>query len=262
MLSQVRGTACVLEACFFPSKYVGVRLNKAKRAAIEAVTRKFSASLEEGAGPPDALLRVAGKPVATEIAIVSVPAKGAKPNPTRPRLRFDKVVVSLMSRLRTSLRDSVPAGETVVVTVTAPIRLASKTADALEEKARVLLARRSARRVLEDTVHGNQIRIQVMKGGPAGAAKFIGFVHNPDSDPTPLFEVAQALLGCIGKVPGRKPPRFSGDHWLVLADRSGSAHPDVYRHVYPELAVPTDFKKILLVLPDGRITTLTASASL
>jgi hypothetical protein len=249
----------------------GVGLNKAKRAAIEAVAKSFAASWEEGAGPPDAQMSVGGKPVAVEVAVVSVPARrvsaaaagamasparSAKPNPTKPRLRFDKVVVSLMSRCRTGLADSIPAGETVMVTVTAPIRLASKTAEALEAKARVLLARRSARRVLEDTVHGNQIRIQAMKGGPAGAAKFIGFVHNPDSDPTPLFEVAEALLGCLGKVPARKPPRFPGDHWLVLADSGGSAHPDVYRHVYPALSVPTDFKKILLALPGERIATL------
>jgi hypothetical protein len=239
-------------------------LNKAKRAAIEAVAQKFSSSWEEGAGPPDAQLSVAGKPVAVEVAVVSMPArrvsaaaaKGAMATPVKPRLRFDKVVVSLMNRLRTGLGDSVPGGETVMMTVTAPIRLASKSADVLEEKARDLLARRSARRMLEDTVHGNQIRIQVLKGGPAGAARFIGFVHNPDSDPTPLFEVAQALLGCVSKVPARKPPRFSGDHWLVLADTTGLAHPDVYQHVYPALAVPTDFKKVLLVLPGERVDTL------
>ena len=142
------------------------------------------------------------------------------------------------------------------MTVTAPIRLAAKTAVDVEEKARTLLARRSARRELASSVHGNQVRIRILNGCPAGAAKFIGFVHNPDSDPTALFEVAQALIKSVHTVSTRKPRRLSGDRWLVLADPKGLVHPEVYRHVYPELSLPLDFNKVLLMSAGQRIEAL------
>ena len=190
------------------------------------------------------VLALAGNSVALDRIVLSV--SGASP-PAKPRLRFDKGVFSVMKHLRAGLTDLIVEGEVVMVTVTAPIWLPGKTASDVEEKARALLVRRSARRELVYTVHGNQIRIRVLKGGPAGAARFVGFVHNPDSDPTPLFEVAQALLNGVAKLPARKRARSAVNHWLVLVDRKGLVHPDVCRHVYPALALPVDFKKVLLV---------------
>jgi len=107
----------------------------------------------------------------------------------RHGLRFDKVAIRLVTRLREALTPDVPAGTSVIVTVTAPIRLAAKTTTGLEEKIRALLARRSARDT-KATVHGNRVRIRIVRGRPRRAPKLIGFVHNPDVDPVMLLSLA------------------------------------------------------------------------
>ena len=49
------------------------------------------------------------------------------------RLRFDKVALRLVGGLKAALASVVPEGETVVFTISAPIRLPAKTAVALEQ---------------------------------------------------------------------------------------------------------------------------------
>lgn len=100
--------------------------------------------------------------------------------PVKPRLRFDKVARRFVADLQAALRDAVPDGTTVTFTIAAPIRLASKTAVALEEQIRALLARRVARADAEHTIHGNAIRVRVVRDGSTRAPNVIGFVHNPD----------------------------------------------------------------------------------
>jgi hypothetical protein len=146
----------------------------------------------------------------------------------------------------------------LIVTITAPIRLASKTAAAVEDKIRVGLARWSAKLEVKDTIHGNRIRVRLVKVVPKRASKVIGFVHNPDSDPDVLLRLTQSLLRHIGAAAGKRAPRkFTGDRWLVLANDDAPSHIETYRHIYSQLSIPTGFKKVLMVLADGRVETLT-----
>ena len=83
-------------------------------------------------------------------------------------------------------------------------------------------------------------------------------MHNPDSDPDVLFDITLSLIERIGaKARKGAPARSAGDRWLVLAGDDRFSHMETYRHVYSQLSIPTDFKKILMVLADGRIETLT-----
>ena len=107
------------------------------------------------------------------------------------RLRFDREALRFIDDVQTALGGSVPAGKTLMFAITAPLRLASKTAASLVEKVHKDLARRSARIDLDATINGNGIRVRLVKGVSRGA---IVFVHNPDSDPTILFDATQALL--------------------------------------------------------------------
>jgi hypothetical protein len=224
---------------------------------MDSVARHFSATWEEGGGSPAACLTVGGRRIAVEVAAIR--RRAADPDgAARPRLRFDRVVLRLVGDLQAALSDAVPDGQAVVVTVTAPIRLPGKTADALTSMIRDRLARRPARIEVADTICGNRVRIRLVKGAPAGTSKLIGFVHNPDTDPDVLLDVTQSLLQHIGTAAGRPAPgKFVGDRWLVVADEDGLPNIGTYRHVYAQLAISTDFKKMLLVLPGGRVEVLT-----
>lgn len=91
-------------------------LTTQERAAMEAVTGYFSATWEKDG------LTLAGKHVAVHLR--TLPRLGTgHGKQTKPRLRFDKVVVRLMECLQGTLDKIVPEGTTVLLTVTAPIRL-------------------------------------------------------------------------------------------------------------------------------------------
>jgi len=227
-------------------------LGKRQRAAIEAVAKRFSATWEMGSDPPDAFILVAGKRVAVDITILK-PRGGGQDNAAKPRLRFDKVATRVMERLQANLGETVPDGTIVVLTVTAPIRLASKTAASLEDKITALLGRRSPGRDEEGTIHGNRIRIRLLRGTAQRAPKLIGFVHNSDSDPLLLMNMTGELLDLMQAECARPAPRFAGERWLVVISTAGISCLEAYQHIHSQLRMTTDLKKILMVFADGRV---------
>jgi hypothetical protein len=229
-------------------------LQKQGRIAIEAVAGRFSATWEQGSDPP--MLRVARKRVAVEITTFK--RRGARLGyATKPRLRFDKVATRLMERLQATLGKSVPDGMTVLLTITAPIRLPSKTAVSLEDKIQTLVGRGSAGRDEKDTIHGNRIRIRLLRDPSGRAPKMIGFVHNSDSDPLLLLNMTRELLESISAETGRRTTRHGGDRWLVVISPGGISCLEAYRYIYAQLRMVTDFKKVLIAFADGRVGTLT-----
>jgi len=230
-------------------------LNRQERTAIEAVARRFSATWEKGSDPPDAYIMVAGKRVAVDITTLKRRGTG-QGNATKPRLRFDRVATRLIERLQATLGETVPNGMTVVLTITAPIRLPSKTAAALEEKIQALLGRGSPGRGEKDTIHGNRVQFRLLRHESERAPKMMGFVHNPDTDPLLLLNMTRELLELIGAQAGRRATRLAGDRWLVVISAEGISCLEAYRYIYSQLRMATDFKKILMVFGDGRVGVL------
>ena len=204
-------------------------VGKRERAALEAVARYFSATWEKGEAPPDAYLTIARKRIAVEVTTTKlrIAERGGL---TKPRLRFDRVALGFVRRLQAALEDNI----------------------------RTYLARQSAQGEAKHTIHGNQIRVRLVKGGSRRTTKVIGFVHNPDSDPDVLFDITLSLIERIGaKARTGAPARSAVDRWLVLAGDDRFSYIEPYRHVCSQLSIPTGFKKILVVLADGRIETMT-----
>src|SRR5208282_6240305 len=166
-------------------------LKKQERTAIEAVARRFSATWEKGSDPPDAYILVAGKRVAVDITTLKRCGTG-QGNAAKPRLRFDKVATRLIERLQATLGETrQPTGMTVLLTITAPIRLPSKTAASLEDKIQTLLGRGSPGRDEKATIHGNRVQIRLLRDESERAPKIIGFVHNSGSDPLLLLNMTR-----------------------------------------------------------------------
>jgi len=231
-------------------------LKTQERTAIEAVARRFSATWEKGSDPPDAYLMVDGKRVAVDITTLKRRGPG-QGSDAKPRLRFDKVATRLIERLQATVGATVPDGMTVLLTITAPIRLPSKTAASVEDKIQTLLGRGSPGRDEKDTIQGNRVRIRLLRDESGRAPQIIGFVHNADSDPLPLLNMTRELLELISAEAGRRAPGLAGDRWLVVIRAGGSACLEAYRHIYSQLRMATDFKKILMAFGDGRVGVLT-----
>jgi hypothetical protein len=231
-------------------------LKKHERIAIEAVAERFSATWERSSNPPDAYLMVAGKRVAVDITTLTRRGSG-QGNAAKPRLRFDKVATRLIERLQATLREIVPDGMTVLLTITAPIRLPSNTAASLEDKIQALIGRGSPGRDEKDTVHRNRVQIRLLRNESERAPKMIGFVHNSDSDPLLLLNMTRELLELISAEAARRVPRFAGDRWLVIICARGISCLEAYRDIYSQLRMTTHFTRILMVFGDGRVGILT-----
>jgi hypothetical protein len=208
-------------------------LGKRERAALEAVARHFSATWEKGEAPPDAYLTIARKRIAVEVTTTKQRIAG-RGGLTKPRLRFDRVALRVIRRLQAALSASVPDGTTLILTITAPIRVPSKTAAALEDDIRTYLERKSARGEAKYTIHGNQIRVRLVNGGSRRTTKVIGFVHNPDSDPDGLFDITLALIERIGAKARNGAPAGSGRSMARSRRRRAVlAYGDVSTRLFP-----------------------------
>lgn len=206
---------------------------------VRAVCNRFDA---KPAGSRAVL--VGRKRVSLSFGVISGTA--GKPSAvTRPRLRFDKVALRVVQAFRERLAGDVPDGQTLLLTVTAPIRQGGKMVAAIEEMVRKRLARRTSRITLDEIVFGNEIQARLVPAGPKGAARVAGFVHNPGPEVETLFEVAESLLTAAAK-PGR------GERWLVLGVEKGWVDVDVVRRVWEELAIPGHYSKVMMV-GEGRV---------
>jgi hypothetical protein len=174
----------------------------------------------------------------------------------RLRLRLDKVATRLLDRLRAGVSETVPDGTTVLLTITAPIRLASQTAAALEDRIQTLLARQSARRDETATIHGNRIRIRVVKSESERVPKFLGFVHNRDSDALLLLNMTRQWLALISARARKKATRIAAARWLVVTSTERASNLEAHRYIVSQLRPATDFKKILMAFGDGQVEVL------
>lgn len=113
------------------------------------------------------------------------------------RLRFDRVAQRFVRDVQAALRESAPDGKALIVTVTAPIRLSSKTAAQLVDQIQVRLARHPVRLDVRATINGNRLRIRLVSSGSRRRPNVLGFVNNPDIDADVVLDVAQSMLGSL-----------------------------------------------------------------
>ncbi len=111
----------------------------------------------------------------------------------RSGLRFDKVAKRFVLDIRRGLRGLVPEGRTLIFTVSAPIRQASKTAEELKARLRERLSRARAKTDLDEVIHGNRIRARLVSA--RSSVKVIGYVHNSDVDTDALLQLPRSLHG-------------------------------------------------------------------
>jgi hypothetical protein len=109
-------------------------------------------------------------------------------------LRFDRVVIGLMDELHEFANTAVPIGTTVLVCVTAPIRMPAKTAAMLRDRIEVPLPGRSSPGDRPITINGNRVRIRILKHSSPQAPRLLGFVHNRSSNAPRLLDLIEKQI--------------------------------------------------------------------
>ncbi len=122
------------------------------------------------------------KSIAVEIANVSAVSL------SKLGLRFDKVAVGLLGDIRSAIEQAIPIGNTVVLTVTAPIKHPSKTALELIKR----LKENDHPKLQAFTLFENKIQVSSIPSNRP--VQFIGLVHNPGIDPQLLLEMTTKWL--------------------------------------------------------------------
>ncbi len=113
-------------------------------------------------------------------------------------LRFDKVALRLVDGLKTALADIVPQDQTIIFTITAPIKARAKTEAAIAG----LVGDGLPDSEVRNTIHGNHVRLRRVAGVPAMMPRVVGFVHNPATDADLILALAEARLLGRGRVFG------------------------------------------------------------
>ena len=109
-------------------------------------------------------------------------------------LRFDRVAVRVLSNLRAFAEATAPVGLTLIVTISAPIRLSAKTVTDLKPKISLLLSEALVRDHAA-SIHGNEVHMKLIENSSNRSDHFIGFVHNGDSEPALLMNMAEQWVG-------------------------------------------------------------------
>jgi hypothetical protein len=109
-------------------------------------------------------------------------------------LRFDRVVVAVLSELRRFADTAAPKEVAVLVAITAPILLPAKTVKDLQRDIGELLSGRGPAGDRAATLRGNDTRLRLVASVPERSPKLIGFVHNRGTTPVTLFDLAERWL--------------------------------------------------------------------
>lgn len=208
-------------------------MKRQEAAALDAVARHFSGTWEPG--------RTAHHCVTLKPSPASGRAAG------KLRLRFDKVVRSVMGRLESGLADAVPDGSILLVTITAPIRQDSKTAAAIVEQVGARLAGRWKGGAERATIHGNRVQWTLVRSATSGAPKLIAFVHNSDDDPPVLFHLTRQFVEL------RRAAQPAAGGWLVIATSEAHSCLDACRYIESRVRLSAGFDKAVVVFGDGRV---------
>jgi hypothetical protein len=120
-------------------------------------------------------------------------------------LRFDKVAVELLRNLRTFVEEEDLGGETVLVLITAPIKMPGKSELEIGKKIRDFLNVKVYSQDRAITVAGNEVWIRILKCPSGPHRKFVGLVYNRNSGVTMLLDLATKWLlkGKMHELPRR-----------------------------------------------------------
>jgi hypothetical protein len=98
-----------------------------------------------------------------EKAIIAEIAKANKIKIATLGLRFDRVVNRLIDDLHDFGEKTLPTGTTVLVAITAPIRVPAQTAAELRSRIESLAVGASRPRDKNVTINGNNVRIRILR---------------------------------------------------------------------------------------------------
>ena len=237
-----------------------------ERRAVQAIAKCYSATLSGAAHPSGAArlsgaqLIVRGQPIALEVVLMSQTPSTARRGANkgaRPRLREDRVAQRVLRDLEHGLNPQLNDGRTLILTLGAPIRVASKLVTSLTETLVSYLSSGAEEVDVSKRMLGNRVRFRVMKPATRWAPQLIGFVFSGDPSPGLLASTLGALHEAIAKSPGKRAAlQGAGKRWLALVAEDWIADCKTYQRAYAKISPPHGYDRILMVSASGQVDVL------
>ena len=109
-------------------------------------------------------------------------------------LRFDRVALRILDQLTCHASACVPEGVSVILTLTAPIRMPKQVVSAIQSGLSTLVQDDGDRTERSIALVGGQARLRLVEGVPQDAPKLLGFVHNPEIAAAQISDLAVKWL--------------------------------------------------------------------
>lgn len=222
---------------------------------IHALATFFSGDWWPGENPPDAYLRVRDEVAAVEISTLTQQVSDGSGG-SKARLSEDATAIWLCNELNSELRDRIPDGLLVILTLASPILKARKAKAQLKDKIIALVSSSCEAEVTEDIL-GNCIKVHVVRDDRPSGKKVVGIVSSQKSSPDILSNARSILEDrLVVKASKCRSLKFGGSLWLALFNDYWLADNDTYQQAIESFSVDHPFKKILLVSGNKSVTEL------
>jgi hypothetical protein len=238
-----------------PHKSSARQLRQDEKFVISAIASFYSCTWRPGEDPPDAYLTCRNEIVGVEISRLTQHVRTTKGG-SHARLSDDMPALEMADELDLALRDTLPSGRLVVLTLNAPILEVSKTRNRLKARIPHLVAATvKETEDFDETICGNRIGIRVATYTSQDGRKLHALVTNSNSSSHILSNawhileerIAQKAAACRHLV---------GPLWLALLNDYWLASEATYKEAIRQISAPHPFARILLVSGNGSVTVL------
>ena len=229
-------------------------LREAEHFVIEALCASYGGTWRIGEDPPDAYMSLGENEVAVEISILTqhVVSKSGK---SVPRLSQDSGVLRLCDKVNEKLKNVLPSGVYILLTISAPLNKIRQTkADLINEIKGIVQKKAPNEQVVE--INQNTVKIQLISGDRPSGKKIVGIVPNQNSSPDILANVQYILSERINDKVNKCSNIVHLPLWLALFNDYWLADPDTYELAMKNLSITHPFDKICLVLGSKKVNTL------
>ncbi|MBC8391234.1 MAG: hypothetical protein H8E17_01525 [Deltaproteobacteria bacterium] len=220
----------------------------------EALCSSYGGTWRIGEDPPDAYISLTENEVAVEISILTqhVVSKSGKPV---PRLSQDNGVRRLCDEINAELKNDIPSGVYVLLTISSPLNKIRQTkTDLINEIKGIAQKKAPNKQVLEN--NQNKVKIQLILGDRPSGKKVVGIVPNQNSNSDILANVLYILSERINDKVTKCRDIVHRPLWLALFNDYWLAEPETYELAMKKLSVTHSFNKICLVLGCKEVHTL------
>ena len=229
-------------------------LREDEKFVIEALCASYGGTWRIGEDPPDAYMSLAENEIAVEISILTqhVVGKSAKPV---PRLSQDTGVLRLFDEINEELKNDIPSGVYVLLTISSPLNKIRQTKAELTNEIRKIAQKKAPnKRAIE--INKNRVKIQLILGDRPSGKKVVGVVPNQNSSPDIFANVLYILSERINDKVTKCQDIVHWPLWLALFNDYWLAELDTYELAMKKLSVKHPFDRICLVQGSKEVYTL------